>query len=144
MKTTTDLKLVLALLENFAGLVSLHMLGAGLARGDCAANLRRTGTRVVMGRRYAKVDVGRGDLGEGQTPDWSGRYMVDLQTLAIVDIKAYGIPNLGHRYGDLTTVGEYDWSGYTGQRKPSEVLRRELDEAIDLLVTRSPEAAALN
>lgn len=113
-----QMELVVALLENFAGLVSLHMLRAGLDRGDCAANLRRTQTRIVMGRKFAKVDVGRGYMGPESTADWSGRYMVDLETLEIFGIRAYGIVNRGHRYGTLATIGDWNWGEYTAVKRP--------------------------
>ena len=59
-------------------------------------------TRVKMGLKYAKVDVGK-----------SGKYMVVLDTGKIYGIKAYGVVHRGHQYGTLDTIYEWDWSGYT-------------------------------
>ncbi len=58
-------------------------------------------THYHIGKRWARVDVGS-----------SGKYMVDLTTQEIVGIKAYGVPHLGHHYGTLDTLADWDWSGY--------------------------------
>ena len=63
---------------------------------------RQMCTKVKMGRKYANVDVGD-----------SGRYMVELSTSNIYDIKAYGVIHRGHQYGTLDTIAEWDWGGYT-------------------------------
>jgi len=65
-------------------------------------------TRVVMGRKYAKVDVGT-----------SGKYMVDLATGEIFGIKAYGVIHRGYCFGTLDTIDDFDWSGYRGVKKPA-------------------------
>lgn len=58
-------------------------------------------THFHIGKRWARVDVGT-----------SGKYMVDMTTQEIVGIKAYGVPHLGHHYGTLDSIADWDWSGY--------------------------------
>lgn len=58
-------------------------------------------THYHIGKRWARVDVGT-----------SGRYMVDIATQEIVGIKGYGVPHLGHRYGTLDTINDWNWGGY--------------------------------
>ena len=65
-------------------------------------------TVVHIWKKWARVDVGH-----------SGKYMVDMETGEIVGIKAYGVPHLGHSYGTLDTIHEFDWSDYVGRRKPA-------------------------
>ena len=60
--------------------------------------------RIKMGRKYANVDV--------SGPHWSGAYMVELATGEIFGIKAYGVIHRGHRYGNLDTISEWNWSDY--------------------------------
>jgi hypothetical protein len=80
-----------------------------LERLDCEANILNRRTSIHWGLKYAKVDVGS-----------SGKYMVALKDIPaklvkrgeIVAIKAYGVPHLGHRYGTLDTIHEWDWRGY--------------------------------
>lgn len=61
-------------------------------------------TKVTIGKKYARVDVGT-----------SGKYMVHLETQEIVGIKGYGVPHLGHRYGTLDTIAQWNWGGYTAR-----------------------------
>lgn len=56
--------------------------------------------------KYTKVDVGR-----------SGKYMVVNATGQIYGIKAYGVIHLGHAFGTLDTIDEWDWSEYRAVRK---------------------------
>jgi hypothetical protein len=56
---------------------------------------------IKPGKRYIKVDVGS-----------SGKYMVDAEG-NIFGIKAYGVIHLGHQYGTLDTIKEWNWGGYT-------------------------------
>lgn len=63
-------------------------------------------TAVKIGKKYARMDVGQ-----------SGKYMVNMETGEIVGIKAYGVPHLGHRFGTLDTITEWDWSEYTARPK---------------------------
>ena len=69
-----------------------------------APNVEPPKVKIVHGRRWIKVDVGT-----------SGKYMVDTDG-AIYGIKGYGVPHLGHQYGTLDTIQEWDWSGYTAVR----------------------------
>lgn len=62
--------------------------------------------RVKIGRKYANVDVGT-----------SGRYMVELATGNIYSIKAYGVIHRGHAYGNLDTIADWDWGGYTAFKR---------------------------
>ncbi len=61
-------------------------------------------THYHLGKKWARVDVGT-----------SGKYMVEMTTEEIVGIKAYGVPHLGHRYGTLDTIDQWDWSGYVAR-----------------------------
>lgn len=56
--------------------------------------------RVVMGKKYAKVDTGS-----------SGRYMVEIETGNIYGIKGYGVVHRGRAYGNLDTVTGFRWAG---------------------------------
>ena len=60
---------------------------------------------VKDGRRWIKVDIGQ-----------SGSYVVDKDG-TIYGIKGYGVPHLGHRYGTLQTIEEWDWSGYVAVQR---------------------------
>lgn len=59
---------------------------------------------VVPGKKYTKVDIGG-----------SGKYMVDEEG-NIYGIKAYGVINRRHYYGNLSTVDQYDWSGFRARK----------------------------
>jgi len=65
--------------------------------------------RLKKGRKYVNIDVGS-----------SGKYMVELATGNIYGIKAYGVIHRGHQYGNLDTINEWDWSGFTAFRKTSK------------------------
>lgn len=64
--------------------------------------------------KYACVDV----CSCGQ---WSGKYMVVLDTGEIFGIKAYGVIHRGHSFGTLDNVHKWDWSGYEARRLKKEV-----------------------
>ncbi len=66
---------------------------------------------VKLGSKFAKVDI-------GPPSNMSGRYMVELGTGDIYGIKGYGVVHRGHRYGNIQHVEQWDWSGYTGWRRP--------------------------
>lgn len=90
-------------LAAFAALIEDHKRGyiARMGYGDW--QFESVGkTSIHLGKKWARVDVGS-----------SGKYMVDIATGEIVGIKAYGVPHLGHRYGTLDTIREWDWSDYT-------------------------------
>lgn len=76
---------------------------------DCETNRQNAKVSVKLGSKYARVDIGN-----------SGRYMVNRLTREIVGVKAYGVPHLGHRFGTLDTIHEYDWSGYRAARLPGQ------------------------
>lgn len=61
-------------------------------------------TTVKPGKKYTKIDVGT-----------SGKYMIDEKG-DIYGIKAYGVIHHGHYYGNLETINNYDWSGYTARK----------------------------
>jgi len=63
-------------------------------------------TRVIVGQKYAKVDIGT-----------SGRFMVEMATGNIFGIKAYGVIHKGHFYGTLDTIDEYFWGDYYPRHK---------------------------
>ena len=64
---------------------------ASLVKADlaCEANMQNAITRVKPGRKWTKVDVG-----------YSGKYMINPEG-DIYGIKAYGVPHMGHYYGNL-------------------------------------------
>ena len=63
------------------------------------------------GRKFVRVfEVTKG----GQR---MGRYMVEKNTQKIFGIKSWNQVNLRREFGTLSTIGEYDWSGYTGVAK---------------------------
>lgn len=66
--------------------------------------------RVKAGDKYIKIDVG--DAGS-----WSGKYMVERATGNIYGVKGYGVIHRGHYYGNLDTIGDYFWGGYTASKK---------------------------
>ena len=66
--------------------------------------------KIRIGRKYANVDRGR-----------SGAYMVVLATGEIFGIKAYGVIHKGHQYGNLDTIGAWDWSGYRAVRHADDM-----------------------
>jgi len=78
------------------------------------------------GKKYTKIDVRS-----------SGKYMVNNSTGDIFGIKAYGVPHLGKRYGNLDTIDQYDWSGY-------EAHRVEKKEAAPSAFDKAPEVKAID
>jgi len=83
-----------------------------LIRKGYDPTIHRHASKVVLGRKFAKVDVGD-----------SGRYMVVLATGEIFGIKGYGVIHLGHRYGTLDTVDGWYWGGYTAfMRVPVQII----------------------
>jgi len=75
---------------------------------DCDANTNNAiarVARVVMGKKYAKIDVGS-----------SGKYMVEIETGRIYGIKSYGVIHRGHQYGTLDTINDYFWGSYTARK----------------------------
>lgn len=61
-------------------------------------------TRVVIGNKYTKVDV-------GPRNQWSGKFMIDNNG-NIFGIKAYGVINKKKCYGTLKTVNDWFWGEY--------------------------------
>lgn len=59
---------------------------------------------IKPGKKYTKVDIGD-----------SGKYMVDSEG-NIFGIKAYGVIHLGHQYGTLDTINDWNWGGYTARK----------------------------
>ena len=56
---------------------------------DCETNFKNAETHIHQGRKWTRVDIGP-----------SGAYMIDPAG-NIYGIKAYGVPNLRHRFGTL-------------------------------------------
>jgi hypothetical protein len=73
---------------------------------DCEANIENARTRIIVGQKYAKIDVGN-----------SGKFMVEMATGNIFGIKAYGQIHKGHFYGTLDTTNEYFWGEYYPKHK---------------------------
>ena len=71
----------------------------------CECNLQNVETRVIEGKKYTKIDI-----------KTSGKYMIDAEG-NIYGIKAYGVIHRGHRYGNLDTIEDYFWGGYTAIKK---------------------------
>ena len=92
----------------------LEVFRAAVEAQQCAELIRRHydpaihqhDCRIKIGRKYITVDVGR-----------SGKYMVEIATGQIFEIKSYGVVHRGHTYGTLDTIDQWDWSGYTATRK---------------------------
>ncbi len=42
--------------------------------------------------------------------------MVVIETGDIFGIKAYGVIHRGHKYGNLDTITEWDWSNYNARK----------------------------
>jgi len=65
---------------------------------------------IEYGNKYAKINVGR-----------SGKYMIILPGNPgegrIHGIKAYGVIHHKHIYGTLDTINDWNWGGYTAERK---------------------------
>lgn len=61
--------------------------------------------KVTFGKKFARVDVGGS----------SGRYMVDREG-EIFGVKAYGVVNLGHHYGNLDSIEQWNWGDYRASK----------------------------
>lgn len=62
---------------------------------------------IEKGRKFNKVYI--------QTPNQKlGRYMVDRNSWEIYGIKSWAQVNPRRMFGTLDTIGDYDWSSYTG------------------------------
>ena len=88
-------------IKEFAELVEKQQI-ENLTKRDlvCEANINNCRTRIVLGKKYTKVDVGT-----------SGKFMIDQQG-NIFGIKGYGVIHRGHGYGTLDTIDEYFWGAY--------------------------------
>ena len=95
-------------LEALRSLIELEQERSLRAQGYNPA-LHPHDCRLKNGRKYVNIDVGS-----------SGKYMVELATGNIYGIKAYGVIHRGHQYGNLDTINDWDWSGYTAFRKTSK------------------------
>jgi hypothetical protein len=101
-------------LENLVNAFAAHLeseklRGLVLHGVDCEANRNNSKISVKWGKSWIRVDVGG-----------SGNYMVDAAG-DIFGIKAYGVPHLGHHYGNLETIYAWDWAeGHSyAVRKPA-------------------------
>ncbi len=93
-------------IERFAKMVQEQTIAQLRAEGHgCDANIKDATTRIKNGKKYTKVDIGS-----------SGKYMIDTKG-NIFGIKAYGAIHLGHRYGTLDTIDDWDWGGYVGRKR---------------------------
>lgn len=73
---------------------------------DCETNKIQARAKYIIKKKYSYINIGS-----------SGRYMVDNQTSCIYGIKAYGVINKNHRYGNLETINNYYWGTYTATLK---------------------------
>lgn len=105
MRTSNIAPLTEMLLENFRGLIEVQRMGHALQKGTHPAIVLRQKVVLKLRDKYACVDV-----------DGSGAYMVDLSTEEIFGIKGYGRIHRGYQFGNLSTVGDFDWSESSGFR----------------------------
>jgi hypothetical protein len=75
---------------------------------DCECNLNQVVCHYKIGKKYAKID-----------DRTSGKYMVDLSSGKIYGIKAYGVININHSFGDLDSIDLYFWGFYNAILKNS-------------------------
>jgi hypothetical protein len=68
---------------------------------DCEANRIGSMTRIKIGKKYDKIDVGS-----------SGKLMIERSTGEIFGIRGYGRIHRGHCYGTLDTINEWYWGWY--------------------------------
>ena len=69
---------------------------------DCEANWIQAKTHIHRGRKYDRVDVCT-----------SGKYMIDREG-NIFGIKAYGVPHLGKRFGNINSPDTIIWRNEWG------------------------------
>ena len=97
-------------LQEFAAIVEKQQIENLNVRDlSCEANIQNCRTRIILGRKYTKVDVGN-----------SGKFMVDTGE-NIFGIKGYGVIHRGKRYGTLDTIGNYFWGDYSPIKIKKEV-----------------------
>lgn len=63
---------------------------------------------VETGRKYDKVYINTGH-------QKMARYMVDRHTWTIYGVKSWAQVNERRWYGDLESIGDWNWSGFTGE-----------------------------
>lgn len=68
---------------------------------NCKRNLDLAVFKAIEGKKYIKIDT--------QT---SGKFMID-ESGNIYGIKAYGVINRLHQFGNLDTIEDYFWGTYT-------------------------------
>lgn len=54
------------------------------------------------------------------------RYFVRIEDGAIFACGGWKVPNLNRQFGTLTTMYEFDWSGYEGVAKPGSSFRMKV------------------
>lgn len=72
----------------------------------CASNMANATAEYKKGTKYYKIIVGGG-----------ASFMVDVKTEEIFGVKGYGQVHLGHRYGTLDTIDDFNWGEYYPVRK---------------------------
>lgn len=98
----------------FAALLEKKQIERLQAQGlGCVPNVENCKTRVKVGQKYTKVDVGN-----------SGRFMVENATGNIFGTKAYGVIHKGHFYGTVETTNEYNWGDYYPTKKLNPTLKQ--------------------
>lgn len=125
MNTPSDKIQIFAALVEKEHIERLHEQGL-----DCQANVDNARTKVKVGQKYTKVDVGT-----------SGKFMVENATGNIFGIKGYGQVHKGHFYGTLDTITEYNWGNYYPARKDGELKRQKANGCP--VITHAPEPPAL-
>ena len=65
--------------------------------------------RIRPRRRFVAIDI-----------DTSGAYLVEVKTGEVVGIKAYGVPNYRHRYGNISDTSRFAWGAYRTPTKSRE------------------------
>jgi hypothetical protein len=71
----------------------------------CQCNIDNCKVSIKEGKKYIKINVGS-----------SGKYMIDVDG-NIFGIKAYGVINKKHHYGNLDTIQQYYWGNYKAIKK---------------------------
>lgn len=93
-------------LQNFQDMLEQHQEERFAKENPNLGSSGSTKVKIKWGDKYIKVDVGSG-----------GKYMVERSTGDIYGIKGYGVIHRGKRYGNLDTIGDYYWGGYTAFKR---------------------------
>lgn len=106
-------------LKAFAELVAKEQLEKTTKQfGSHSLNNQYCNTRIVIGRKYTKIDVG------SDKTQWSGKFMIESDG-NIFGIKGYGVIHRGHHYGTLNTTNEWNWGDYYPSKRRIGMTKQE-------------------